>query len=134
VIVGAHDTGPLIPSKTGFWLAIPAPAAGKALGGGRITPGAWERKTGLRLRFIYRRTGASLLVVDYVSMEQKIDNARQTRGGRVRANIGTRKGAVFSRLAGRATVFLLVSLSTSTETGPQIGAETGPLSVLGKRA
>ena len=28
VIVGAHDTGPLIRSKDGFWLAIPLPAAG----------------------------------------------------------------------------------------------------------
>ena len=27
VIVGAHDTGPLIRSKDGFWLAIPAAAA-----------------------------------------------------------------------------------------------------------
>ena len=64
VIVGAHDAGPLIRSKNGFWLAIPTPAAGKALGGRRITPAAWERKTGLRLRFVYRRTGPSLLVAD----------------------------------------------------------------------
>ncbi|NCM98247.1 MAG: hypothetical protein GW948_13510, partial [Rhodobacterales bacterium] len=35
VIVGAHDTGPLIRSKNGFWLAIPLPAAGKSLRGGR---------------------------------------------------------------------------------------------------
>ena len=62
VIVGAHDAGPLIRSKNGFWLAIPTPAAGKELGGRRITPGAWERKTGLRLRFVYRRGGPSLLV------------------------------------------------------------------------
>ena len=38
VIIGAHDTGPLIRSKNGFWLAIPLPAAGKALGGKHITP------------------------------------------------------------------------------------------------
>ena len=64
VIVEAHDTGPLIRSKDGFWLAIPTPAAGKSTRGGRITPGEWERRTGLRLRFIYRRTGASLLVAE----------------------------------------------------------------------
>lgn len=64
VIVGAHDTGPLIRSKNGFWLAIPTPAAGKSLRGGRITPGEWERRTGLRLRFVYRRTGPSLLVAE----------------------------------------------------------------------
>ena len=32
--------------------------------GGRITPGEWERRTGLRLRFIYRRRGPSLLVAE----------------------------------------------------------------------
>ena len=62
VIIGAHDAGPLIRSRNGLWLAIPTPAAGKALGGRRITPAAWERKTGLRLRFVPRRSGASLLV------------------------------------------------------------------------
>lgn len=64
VIVGAHDTGPLIRSKDGFWLAIPTPAAGKSSRGGRITPLEWERRTGLRLRFIYRRRGPSLLVAE----------------------------------------------------------------------
>ena len=29
-IIRAHDTGPLIRSKDGFWLAIPLPAAGKS--------------------------------------------------------------------------------------------------------
>ena len=64
VIVGAHDTGPLIRSKNGFWLAIPTPAAGKSARGGRITPGEWERRSGLRLRFVYRRTSPSLLVAE----------------------------------------------------------------------
>ncbi len=64
VIIGAHDSGPLIRSRDGFWLAIPTPAAGKSTKGGRITPGEWERRTGLRLRFIYRRRGPSLLVAE----------------------------------------------------------------------
>ncbi len=64
VIVGAHDTGPLIRSRNGLWLAIPTPAAGKSLRGGRISPGEWECRTGLRLRFVYRRTGPSLLVAE----------------------------------------------------------------------
>ena len=63
-IVGAHDTGPLIRSKAGFWLTIPLPAAGRGLRGGRITPGEWERRRGLRLRFVYRRIGPSLLVTE----------------------------------------------------------------------
>ena len=64
LIIGAHDAGPLIRSRDGFWLAIPTPAAGKSTKGGRITPGEWERRTGLRLRFIYRRRGPSLLVAE----------------------------------------------------------------------
>ncbi|MGR3493310.1 MAG: DUF6441 family protein [Shimia sp.] len=78
VIIGAHDTGPLIRSKEGFWLAIPTEAAGR----------------GLRLRFVYRRRGPSLLVAD-------------------RARINTRGQAVASRAkTGRnqvtAPIFLLV--------------------------
>jgi len=93
-IVGAHDTGPLIRSKSGFWLAIPTPAAGRGLRGGKITPGEWERRRGLRLRFVYRRRGPSLLVAD-------------------RARINTRGQAVASRAkTGRnqvtAPIFLLV--------------------------
>ena len=38
VIIGAHDTGPLIRSKDGFWLAIPTPAAGKAQGAAGSPP------------------------------------------------------------------------------------------------
>ena len=64
VIVGAHDSGPLIRSKNGFWLAIPTPAAGKSSKGGGITPFEWECRAGLRLRFIYRRRGPSLLVAE----------------------------------------------------------------------
>ena len=64
VIIGAHDSGPLIRSRNGFWLAIPTPAAGKSTRGGRITPGEWERRSGRRLRFVYRRTGPSLLVAE----------------------------------------------------------------------
>ena len=94
VIIGAHDTGPLIRSASGFWLAIPLPAAGKALGGRRITPGMWEKKTGLRLRFVYRSRGPSLLVADAVRLN--------TRG----------QAAVSKSKAGRgqvtAPIFLLV--------------------------
>ena len=41
VIISAHDTGPLIRSKNGFWLAITTLAAGKSARGGRITPAEW---------------------------------------------------------------------------------------------
>lgn len=63
-VVGAHDAGPLIRSKHGFWLAIPTKAAGRGERGARITPGQWEQRTGRRLRFIYRRGKPGLLVDD----------------------------------------------------------------------
>ena len=94
VIIGAHDTGPLIRSASGFWLAIPLPAAGKALGGKRITPGIWEQKTGLRLRFVYRSRGPSLLVADAVRLN--------TRGQAAVSKSKTGRGQV------TAPIFLLV--------------------------
>ena len=94
VIIGAHDTGPLIRSASGFWLAIPLPAAGKALGGKRITPGMWEQKTGLRLRFVYRSRGPSLLVADAVRLN--------TRGQAAVSKSKTGRGQV------TAPIFLLI--------------------------
>lgn len=93
VIVGAHDSGPLIRSRNGFWLAIPTPAAGKSARGGRISPGEWERRTGLKLRFVFRRTGPSLLVAE---------GRLNTMGRTVASKSKTGRGVV------TAPVFLLV--------------------------
>jgi hypothetical protein len=82
VIVGAHDAGPLIRSKDGFWLAIPTAAAGKGLKGGSITPGEWERRRGLRLRFVYRRRGPSLLVADGRLNRRGLGVASRSKTGR----------------------------------------------------
>ncbi len=106
-IVDAFDRGVTIRSNKGFWLAIPTPAAGvKGINATgvmkRITPGGWERRTGMRLRFVYRRGQPSLLVADH---------ARLSKKGLARPNIGrTRAGNTYTRLSGRATVvvFLLV--------------------------
>lgn len=93
VILEAHNTGPLIRSADGFWLAIPTEAAGKSLRGGRITPGEWERRTGLRLRFVYRRSGPSLLIAE----------ARLSKRGRaVRSRSKTGRGLT------SVPIFLLV--------------------------
>ncbi|MFA6020871.1 MAG: DUF6441 family protein [Rhodospirillales bacterium] len=61
----AFNRGVVIRSGKGTFLAIPTPAAGK-YGDGRkkITPGGWERAHGQRLRYVYRRTGPSLLVAE----------------------------------------------------------------------
>ena len=81
-IIGAHDTGPLIRSKDGFWLAIPTAAAGKSARGGRISPGEWERRRGLRLRFIYRRSGPSLLVAEGRLNARGLGVASRSKTGR----------------------------------------------------
>jgi hypothetical protein len=133
-IVDAFDRGVTIRSHRGFWLAIPTPAAGKtgltSTGARkRITPGGWERRTGMRLRFVYRRGRPSLLVAD---------NARLSKSGLARPNIGrTRGGAVYTRLAGRSTVvvFILVPQVTLRKrldieaTAARWAARVGPLLV-----
>ena len=104
-IVAAFDQGAVIRSKEGFYLAIPTPAAGaRGIGATgksvRISPGAWERRTGIRLRFVYRRNGPSLLVAD---------NAAIGRSGIARAATRrTRDGAEFVRLQGRLTVVIFI--------------------------
>jgi len=87
VIVGAHDTGPLIRSKDGFWLAIPTEAAGRGLRGGKITPGEWERRRGVRLRFVYRRRGPSLLVAEGRLNSRGLGVASRSKTGRGRTTV-----------------------------------------------
>lgn len=87
VIVGAHDTGPLIRSKEGFWLTIPLEAAGRGLRGSKITPGEWERRRGLRLRFVYRRRGPSLLVADGRLNIRGLGVASRSKTGRGRSTV-----------------------------------------------
>lgn len=67
-IVGAFDRGVTIRSNNGFYLAVPLPAAGARGGRRPLTPGMWEARTGVRLRFVYRRGRASLLVADEVRL------------------------------------------------------------------
>lgn len=86
-IIGAHDTGPLIRSKDGFWLAIPTPAAGKGSRGKALTPGEWERRRGLRLRFVYRRRGPSLLVADGRLNSRGLGVASRSKTGRGKATV-----------------------------------------------
>jgi hypothetical protein len=64
-IVRAYEEGAVIRSQAGLFLAIPTQAAGR-YGDGRkkMTPGLWEQRTGLRLRFIYRQDAPSLLVAE----------------------------------------------------------------------
>ncbi|MDG4575436.1 MAG: DUF6441 family protein [Defluviicoccus sp.] len=99
-IVRLYAEGGLIRSRKGLYLAIPTPAAGKfAAGRQKITPAAWERMHGQRLRLVVRRGRPSLLVAD---------GMRLTKRGRAAANTGRSKGLSFTRLAGRTTVPIFV--------------------------
>jgi hypothetical protein len=101
-IVGLYEDGAVIRSRHGLFLAIPTPAAGRyGDGGKKITPGSWERRTGLILRLIYRRRGPSLLVAD---------NARLSKRGLASANRGRRGDASFTRLVGRTVVPVFILL------------------------
>jgi hypothetical protein len=75
-IIGAHNTGPLIHPKDCFCLAIPPPAAGKSLRGGRITLGEWEQRCGLCPRFVYCRTAPIFLLVPQVKLPKRLDLAQ----------------------------------------------------------
>lgn len=86
-IYGAFEHGAVIRSRSGFWLAIPLPAAGKGPRGARITPGVWENRTGRRLRFVYR-SGRTALLVD--------DGTRRSAGSRLRSGqFGPRTARAF---------------------------------------
>lgn len=86
-IIGAHDTGPLISSKTGLWLAIPTPAAGKGARGKALTPAEWERRRGLRLRFVFRRNGPSLLVAEGRLNSRGLGVASRSKTGRGQSTV-----------------------------------------------
>ncbi|XAI95604.1 hypothetical protein [Nostoc phage Nsp-JY21] len=82
-IVGAHDRGAVIKSQNGFYLAIPTAAAGRGTRGARLTPGEWEARRGIRLRFVYRKTGHSLLVADDARVNARgIGVASRSKTGR----------------------------------------------------
>jgi hypothetical protein len=55
----------VIRGRNGLWLAIPTEAVPKRMLGKKTTPELYERARGVRLRFVYRRNGVSLLVHEY---------------------------------------------------------------------
>jgi hypothetical protein len=83
-LIDAFNRGVTIRSSSGFYLAIPTEAAGttgRSQGGRkeRVTPSGWERRTGLSLRFVYRRAGPSFLVADKARFNSQ---GRAVRNGR----------------------------------------------------
>ena len=94
-IVDAFDRGVVIRSARGLFLAIPTAAAGnsgRSAAGLRekITPEGWQRRTGLKLRFVYRRGRPSLLVADDARINTRGLAARNRRKtGKTQTNLAS---------------------------------------------
>ena len=81
-IIRTFDEGAVIRSKSGLWLAIPTPLAPKrGVGGKRIKPSNFPEHRFGPLRFVYRRNGPSLLVVDSVRINKSGRVGRRAKGG-----------------------------------------------------
>lgn len=74
-IISSHAKGAVIRAQNGLWLAIPTKAAPKGRRGGRITPAEFEQRTGLELKFVFRRARTSLLVA-----EGRLSRGKRTPG------------------------------------------------------
>lgn len=86
-ILSGFEDGTVIRSKDGFWLAIPTPNAPKRIMGKKVTPGRLERARGIRLQFVYRKRGSSLLVANQMraSFSRKTGELRGFRKASQRA-------------------------------------------------
>jgi hypothetical protein len=94
----AYSQGATIKGTRGQYLAIPTPAAGQrrvGRGGAPLTPGEWERRTGLRLRFVYRRNRPSLLVLDEGVLSGKTGRARLNTARRRETGRGNQTIPIF---------------------------------------
>lgn len=61
-IMAGFEYQTVIRGKNGFWLAIPTDAIPKRALGKKTTPAVYEKARGIKLRFVYRPHGVSLLV------------------------------------------------------------------------
>lgn len=100
-IMEGFEVGATLESKDGFWLAIPTPSAPKGRGGKKMTPALFEKMTGLKLRFIYKPRGPSLLVADGYRASGGKNPGRIRRIGTLKAS---RSQGARSSLRGRVTV------------------------------
>lgn len=86
-----------------FYLAIPLAAAGSRGRDRLLTPGEWERREGVRLRFVYRRGRPALLVADSAVLSARGTFRRVTT---IRTKADARRG--FARGAATIPIFVLL--------------------------
>ncbi|MBF0187080.1 MAG: hypothetical protein HQL50_04055 [Magnetococcales bacterium] len=106
-IMRAFDRGEVIKSRDGFWLAIPTVNAPKrGTNGKKINPSNFPEHRFGPLRFIYRRKGPSLLVVENVRITRTGRVGRRAKGGPM-----TKTGRMKSGMTS-VVMFLLVPHAT----------------------
>lgn len=94
-IIEAFSRTQMVRSPNGFFLAIPSPDAPKQHMGKPVSPSNWNEERYGPLRFVYRRTGPSLLVVDAVrrtasgKISRRIANDGLTKTGKYRKGWST---------------------------------------------
>lgn len=95
-LIDVFSRGATIRARNGTWLAVPLPAAGRfglRRGSGgfgvttnsrgareRITPGGFERRTGLKLRFVFGKGRKAYLVVDGAQLTRGLAAPYRGRG------------------------------------------------------
>lgn len=77
-----------IRGSRGQYLAVPLPAAGSRGRSRDLTPGEWERRTGRKLRFVYRAGNYSLLVATGSTTNGRTGEARALTEGRTKRGRG----------------------------------------------
>jgi len=95
-----------ISAQSGGFLAVPLPAAGSRGRDRWLTPGEWERRTGLRLRYVYRPGKPALLVVDEATTNGRTGSARPITRKRTAADL--KRG--FVRGAQTVPIFVLLPM------------------------
>lgn len=119
----------VVKGKSEQYLAIPTDAAGSRGRGRDLTPGEWERRTGVRLRFVYRRGRASLLVADGGTVQTARGTYTQFKPLTARRSAAN-QGRGFSRRETTAIIFVLLPMvrhRNSVAVTPIINASEGEL-------
>ena len=110
-IMAGLEAGHVIKGKNGLWLAIPTPNAPKRVRGKRVTPGNLEKARNIRLHFVYRKNGPSLLVAE----NMRASYGRQT--GELR---GFRKASAAARESGRGLTSVVMFWMVPQVTMPKL--------------
>jgi hypothetical protein len=98
-IIQAFESGAVIRSGSGLWLAIPTAEAGRGRSKEKMTPAEWEQRNGRRLRMVAISPGKAFLVADDLQI---------SRRGHLRPNNRRRRKDGILTGSVTAVIFILV--------------------------